>query len=66
MAQFDSEKLLSVGTPHPHGPSTLPYPDSNTPRCVGLLSQEELEPLDFLPDAEVTSLSGSVCEMPAQ
>lgn len=62
MAWADSEKLVSVGPPHPHGPSA----ESNAQRCVGLLSQEELEPSDFLPADEVIGLSGSVCEMPAQ
>ena len=33
---------------------------------MGLLSQEELEPSDFLLADEVTGLSGSVCEMSAQ
>lgn len=56
-----------------YGDSTPPWPlcalpslESNVQRCVGLLSQEELEPSDFLPADEVTGLSGSVCEMPAQ
>lgn len=64
----DSEKLASVGTPHPGDPlQTISRLLNQIRRDVwDLLSQEELEPSDFLPTDEVTGLGGSVCEMPAQ
>lgn len=53
-----------MGTPHPRGPSVLsPLLSQNAQRSVGLLSQEELEPSDFLPTDEVTALSGSACSI---
>lgn len=62
--EWEASKYGDSTPPWPLG--ALPSLESNVQRCVGLLSQEELEPSDFLPADEVTGLSGSVCEMPAQ
>lgn len=53
-----SEKILSWGfrTPPNPSPIALLAPSWNIQGSVGLLSQGELEPLDFLPGDEVTSL----------
>ncbi len=67
VAKVRKYKSWGFLTPPNPSPNALLAPTTtrwNIQGSVGLLSQGELEPLDFLPGDEVTTLWGSVCEMP--